>query len=119
MGQALRVSKDSPTMNRWMTLASTMTVAVAVLTAAACSQQPREGNRAPVSASGSGGIEGTVADAEDRPLEGMRVAIISGTEAFPEMAPGTDEEGYYGIGGVPPGTYQVAGPRPRWAQDRP
>ena len=85
-----------------------MTVAVAVLTAAACSQQPREGNRAPVSASGSGGIEGTVADAEDRPLEGMRVAIISGTEAFPEMAPGTDEEGYYGIGGVPPGTYQVA-----------
>jgi hypothetical protein len=38
----------------------------------------------------------------------MRVAIISGTAPFPEMAPETDEEGRYQIGGVAPGTFEVA-----------
>ena len=95
-------------MNKWMTLASTLTVTVVVLTAAACSQQSGEPNRPPVGESRSGGIEGTVADAQGRPLEGIRVAIISGTAAFPEIAPETDAAGNYQIGGVQPGTYQVA-----------
>jgi hypothetical protein len=38
----------------------------------------------------------------------MRVGIVSGTEPFPEIGPETDEDGHYQIGGVPPGTFQVA-----------
>ena len=95
-------------MNKWMTLASTVTVAVALLTAAACSRQSDEATPVPVSESRPGGIEGTVVDDQGRPVAGMRVGIISGTAAFPEVGPETDEKGYYQIGGVPPGTFQVA-----------
>jgi len=38
----------------------------------------------------------------------MRVAVVSGTAAFPEMAPETDEAGHYRIGSIPAGTFQVA-----------
>ena len=62
----------------------------------------------PVGDSGPGGIEGTVSGLDGEPVAGMRVGIISGTAAFPEIGPETDEKGYYQIGGVPPGTFQVA-----------
>ena len=55
-----------------------------------------------------GGIEGIVTDLEGRPVAGLRVGIISGTVAFPEIGPETDEAGYYQIGGVAPGIFQVA-----------
>jgi imidazolonepropionase-like amidohydrolase len=56
----------------------------------------------------AGGIEGTVTDLNDKPVAGMRVGIVSGTTGFPEMAPETNEEGYYQIRSVPPGTFEVA-----------
>ena len=57
---------------------------------------------------GTGGIEGTVTDPDGNPVAGKRVWIVSGTTAFPEMAPETNEEGYYQIGSVPPGTFKLA-----------
>jgi formylglycine-generating enzyme required for sulfatase activity len=62
----------------------------------------------PVANKGTGGIEGTVTDLDSKPVAGMRVGIVSGTTSFPEMAPETNEEGYYQIGSVPPGTFEVA-----------
>ncbi len=56
----------------------------------------------------TGGIEGTVTDHDGNPLVGMRVGIVSGTTFFPEIAVETNEEGYYQIGSVPPGTFEVA-----------
>ncbi len=56
----------------------------------------------------AGGIEGTVTDLNGKPVAGMRVGIVSGTTGFPEMAPETNEEGYYQIGSVSPGTFEVA-----------
>ncbi len=55
-----------------------------------------------------GGIEGTVTDTDHNPMAGMRVSIVSGTTGFPEIAAITSEAGYYAIGGVPPGTFEVA-----------
>lgn len=55
-----------------------------------------------------GGIEGTVTDLNGKPVTGMRVGIFSGTTGFPEMAPETNDEGYYKIGSVPPGTFELA-----------
>ena len=56
----------------------------------------------------AGGIEGTVTDYDGTPLAGMRAGIVSGTTYFPEIAAETNEEGYYQIGSVPPGTFEVA-----------
>lgn len=56
----------------------------------------------------AGGIEGTVTDLDGKPVAGMRVAIVSGTTSFPEIAPETNEEGYYQIGNIPPGTFEVS-----------
>lgn len=56
----------------------------------------------------AGSIEGTVTDYDGNPLGGMRVGIVSGTTFFPEIAAETNEEGYYQIGSVPPGTFEVA-----------
>ena len=108
-------------MNKWITLASTMAVAVALFTAAACSGQgaatptptaapPSTVTASPTPASESrpGGIEGTVTGPEGRPVAAMRVAIVDGTAPFPEIGPETDEEGHYQLGGVAPGTFQVA-----------
>ena len=91
-----------------MTLVWTSVLAFVVLAAVACSQQPDGATSSPGSGSRPGGIEGTVVDLQDRPVPGIRVAILSGTAAFPEISPETDEEGYFQIGGVPPGTFQVA-----------
>ena len=55
-----------------------------------------------------GTIQGTVTNDSGGPVPGVRVLIVSGTAAFPEIAPATDEEGFYRIGGVSPGTFDVA-----------
>ena len=56
----------------------------------------------------AGGIVGIVTDEDGNPVVGMRVCIVSGTSAFPEIAVETNEEGYYLIGSVPPGMFEVA-----------
>ena len=55
-----------------------------------------------------GAIEGTVTDESGDPVPMVRVFIVGGTVPFPEIAPETDEEGFYRIGGVNPGTFEVA-----------
>ena len=55
-----------------------------------------------------GGIEGAVTGPDDGPVVGMRVAIVSGTAPYPEIAPETDEQGHYRLYGITPGTYEVA-----------
>ncbi|MFQ6080515.1 MAG: carboxypeptidase-like regulatory domain-containing protein [Candidatus Bathyarchaeia archaeon] len=56
----------------------------------------------------TGVIEGTVTDHDGNSVAGMIVYIVSGTTAFPEIAVKTNEEGYYRIGSVLPGTFEVA-----------
>ena len=56
----------------------------------------------------TGSIEGTVTDSDGEPVVGMGVWIVSGTTGFPETAVETNEEGYYQIGSVPSGTFEVA-----------
>jgi hypothetical protein len=55
-----------------------------------------------------GGIEGIVTDHEGVPLAGMMVGIVGGTTVFPEIATVINEVGYYLIGSVPSGTFEVA-----------
>jgi hypothetical protein len=62
----------------------------------------------PVTNNGTGGIEGTITDPDGKPVAEMRVGIVSGTTGFPEIAAESNEEGYYQIGSVPPGTFEVA-----------
>ena len=56
----------------------------------------------------SGGIEGTVSSPEGEPVSGTRVAIVSGTAPYPEIAPETDDDGHFRLSGIEPGTYEVA-----------
>ena len=95
-------------MGKWIKLASTAVVAVAVFAAVACGQTTDDPTSTPVSDDRPGGIQGIVADDAGTPVAGMRVGIVSGTAGFPEIAAETDDEGHYQIGGVPPGTFQVA-----------
>ncbi len=53
------------------------------------------------------GIEGTVTCPDGEPLAGMRVAIVSGTVTFPEIAPETNPEGHYQLSSLSPGTFEV------------
>jgi len=55
-----------------------------------------------------GTIEGTVNDANVKPVPGMRVSIVSGTTGFPEILALTDEKGHYAISSVPAGRFEVA-----------
>lgn len=55
-----------------------------------------------------GGIEGMITDVNGTPVSGMRVSIVSGTTGFPEIAAITNETGYYAIGSVPPGSFEIA-----------
>jgi len=71
---------------------------LSILFTGGCATQPDE----------AGGIEGTVTEANGKPVAGMRVIIVSGTTGFPEMAAITNEEGYYRLGSIPPGTFEVA-----------
>lgn len=56
----------------------------------------------------SGGIEGTVSSPGGGPVSGTRVAIVSGTASYPEIAPETDDDGHFRLSGIEPGTYEVA-----------
>jgi len=56
----------------------------------------------------TGGIEGTVTGVNGEPVAGMRVSIVGGTTGFPEILAVTNEDGYYRIGSVPPGKFEVA-----------
>ena len=95
-------------MNRWTVVAIAATVTLALVAALACGQTTDDPTSTPVSDSRPGGIEGIVTDPEGRPVAGMRVGIISGTVSFPEPGPETDDEGHYELGGIPPGTFEVA-----------
>ena len=95
-------------MKAWINLASAIAAAVSVLLVVACSGGSYDAAPTPVGDSGPGGIEGTVSGLDGKPVAGMRIAIVGGTASFPEIAPETDREGYYRIGGVPPGTFEVA-----------
>ena len=55
-----------------------------------------------------GEIEGTVTDVNGRAIAGMRVSIVSGTTGFPEILAMTNDSGYYKIGSVPSGSFDVA-----------
>jgi hypothetical protein len=61
-----------------------------------------------VTSSPLGGIEGIVTDHDGIPPAGMRVGIVSGTTFFPDIIAETNEAGYYQIGSMPPGTFEVA-----------
>ena len=56
----------------------------------------------------SGSITGRVTDAAGQSVEGARVAIVSGTAAFPEIAAITGPDGSYQLGSLSAGTYEVA-----------
>ena len=77
-------------------------VAVAVVTVLSA---PQTGPS--VGTVGAAGIEGTVI-LDGEPVAGMRVGIVSGTAGFPEISPETNDVGYYRIGSVPIGTFEVA-----------
>ena len=62
----------------------------------------------PMGDSRPGAIEGTVTDLAGEPVAGMRLGIVSGTVSYPEIGAETDQKGHYQIGGVPPGTFEVA-----------
>ena len=79
-----------------------------IVAAAACGQSSDEGTPAAGSGGKLGAITGFVTDIEGQPVAGMRVGIVSGTAAYPEIAPETDEGGSYRINSVPPGSFEVA-----------
>ncbi len=87
----------------WMVVAT-----VAVAAAVACGQGSDEATPSAVGGGEPGGsIAGIVTDLDGAPVAGVRVGIVSGTAAFPEIAPETDQGGFYQINSVPPGTFQV------------
>ncbi len=87
----------------WMAVAT-----VALFAAVACGQSSDEPAPSAVGGGGpGGGIAGIVTDLDGAPVAGMRVGIVSGTAAFPEIASETDQGGSYQINSVPPGTFQV------------
>ena len=94
-------------MNRRRVLAWTVAAAVALITAVACGQSSDEPAPSAVGGGAPGSIAGIVTDLEGAPVAGMRVSIVSGTAAFPEIAPETDGGGSYRINSVPPGTFEV------------
>ena len=55
-----------------------------------------------------GAIEGTVTDGSGEPVPTVRVLSVGGTADFREIAPETDEKGFYRIGSVNPGSFEVA-----------
>ncbi len=93
-------------MKEWIVLASAVAAAASVLLVVACSGSSDDAT--PLGHNGPGGIEGTVTGLDGEPVAGMRIAIVSGTASFPEIASETTDVGLYQIAGVPPGTFQVA-----------
>ncbi len=101
------VAREYLIVSRRGVLVWAVAVAVALVAAVACGQSSDEPTPSAVSSDGPGGIAGIVTDLDGAPVAGMRVGIVSGTAAFPEIAPETNEEGRYQIGGIAPGTFQV------------
>lgn len=95
-------------MKTWKPLAVVVWAGLAVSLLAACSRQAEETTPAPAARAELGQISGAVTDAAGAPQQGLRVAIVSGTAALPEIAPVTDERGSYSIGPLEPGTFQVS-----------
>ncbi len=95
-------------MKTWKLLAVAVSAGLALALFAACSKQPEEATPAPAARAVLGQISGTVTDGAGAPQQGLRVMIVSGTAAFPEIAPVTDERGSYRIGPLEPGTFQVS-----------
>lgn len=69
--------------------------------------RPDEGSAPSIEGYGDGAIEGTVTDSGGNPVKGMRVFINDATTLFPEITARTNEEGYYYLGGLASGTFQV------------
>lgn len=95
-------------MKKWTRLVTAGFAAVSVVVMVACSGGSEDATPTPIGQSGPGAIEGTVTGPGGEPVAGMRIGIVGGTASFPEIAPETDQEGHYRIGGVPPGTFEVA-----------
>lgn len=91
---------------RWSHVVAVFAMALVFATAAACGESSDDGP--PPAPDGVGGFAGVVTDAGGAPVADMRVAIVSGTAAFPEIAGVTNASGAYTIGGVPRGTFEVA-----------
>ena len=85
---------------RGLTAALGLTVIIAV----ACGTSGVRSPSAPI----LGAIQGTVTDAGGDPVPGVMVRIASGTVAFPQTVPQTDENGFYEFEGVSPGTFEVS-----------
>ncbi len=95
-------------MTGWIRLTITAAAVVASLGAVACGGGSDGATATPVSSERPGSIEGTVTGPDGEPIGGLRVFIIAGTAAFPEIAPETNDAGLYQIAGVAPGAFQVA-----------
>lgn len=86
-------------------IAITLALAPIIMTGGCTATQPTEPKP---SGEEAGAIEGTVIDVDGNPVAGMRVSIVSGTVGFPEMAAITSEDGYYKLGSISAGTFEVA-----------
>lgn len=104
----LHSGMEATSTSKWIALSLAIAATVSVLSVVACFGGSNEATPAPVIGSAPGGIAGTVTGLDGEPVAGVRVAIVSGTTTFPEIAPETDQQGRYQIGGVPPGTFEVA-----------
>ena len=91
---------------RWTRVVAAFAIALVLAGAAACGDSSDDGP--PPATDAAGGFAGVITDASGAPIADMLVAIVSGTAAFPEIAAVTDSSGAYSLGGVPPGTFQVA-----------
>lgn len=56
---------------------------------------------------GHGGVEGTVSDELGRAAANLVVSIINGSVGYPEIAVITNDNGFYRIGSIPPGVFNI------------
>ena len=85
-----------------------MVHAVLILAFVACGSESESTPTPPAIIGGDSYISGVVTNAEGERIEGVRVSIVSGTAAFPEVAPETDKEGFYRLSSLAAGRYEVA-----------
>lgn len=92
----------------WVRTGSIALLMFASIVALACGSDPDTTPAAPTSDPRPGGIQGTVTDEATSPMAGLRVGIVDGTAAFPEIAPETDSGGRFRIGSVSPDKFRMA-----------